>query len=89
MLLGGDEDKNDGERSPSLEMLRKDGNTVDGKRSPSPQPYHSQKLLCKWEALPIVFAHVNQKGCFTDREHFLCGMSSNWISASYKFFPYL
>jgi hypothetical protein len=31
----GDEDKNDGKCSPSLEMLRRDGNTIDGERSPS------------------------------------------------------
>jgi hypothetical protein len=34
-------------------------------------PHHashinSKKLLCRWEALPIAFVHVNQKGCSID-----------------------
>jgi hypothetical protein len=32
-LEGGDEDKNDGKSSPLLQMLGKDGNTIDGEHS--------------------------------------------------------
>jgi hypothetical protein len=59
---------------------------MDGKCSPSCQPYYFQKLLCKWGALSIAFTHVNQKSCSIDGEFSLCGTSSNEISASYKFF---
>jgi hypothetical protein len=36
-----------------------DGNTMDGERFPSCQPCQFQKLLYRWGALPIAFAHVN------------------------------
>jgi hypothetical protein len=59
---------------------------VDGERSPSRQPYQCQKLLSRWGALPIAFAHVNQKSCAIDGERSLCDTFSNWISASFESF---
>jgi hypothetical protein len=50
---------------------------MDGELSPLLQPYYSQKLLYRWGALPIAFANVNQKNCFTYGERSLCGMSFN------------
>jgi hypothetical protein len=65
------------ESAPHHRDASRDGNIMDGERSPSPRPYYFQKLLCKWGALPNFFAHVNQKLCFTNKECSLCGMSFN------------
>jgi hypothetical protein len=64
--LKGNEDKNDRECSPSIQMLGRDENIMDGEYSPS--------LRCLrwkysgWGALPITPAISVPKSCFVDGE---------------------
>jgi hypothetical protein len=46
----------------------------------------SKKLLYRWGALSIAFAHINQKSCSIDGKRSICGTSTNQISESCKFF---
>jgi hypothetical protein len=49
-------------------------------------PYQCQKLLSRWGALPIAFAHINQKSYSIDGERSLCDTFSNQISTSCESF---
>jgi hypothetical protein len=71
---------------PIIEMLKEVEILWMGSAPLHASHISSKKLLCTWGALPIAFAHVNQKSCSIDGERSLCGTSSNWLSASCKFF---
>jgi hypothetical protein len=71
---------------PVIEMLKEVEIQWMGSAPHHASHISSKKLLGKWGALPIAFAHVNQKSCSIDGERFPCGTFSNRISAFYKFF---
>jgi hypothetical protein len=66
----GNEDKNDGEYYLSLEMLGKDGKTMDGKCPPSLEMFKELKIQWMGSA-PHCPSHITPKSCFTDGEHSL------------------
>jgi hypothetical protein len=67
--LRGDEDKNDGKCSPSLEMLRRDGNTMDAEHSASSEMLKEMEIQRIGSAFHCL-NHITLKSCFADGEHF-------------------
>jgi hypothetical protein len=45
-----------------------------------------KRCFANGEYFPLSLPMSTKKGCFTNKERSLCGMSSNWILASCKFF---
>jgi hypothetical protein len=63
----GNDDKNDRECSPSLQMLGRDGNIMDGEYSPSLRCSRKWKYN-GWRALSIMPAISVSKSCSANRE---------------------
>jgi hypothetical protein len=67
--LKGNEEKNDRECSPSLQMLGRDENIMDGETSPSLKMLKEVEI--QWMgSTPHHASHISSKSCYADGECF-------------------